>query len=113
MKYRKKPVVVNAEKWSGWKRFKDCDKYHPVIKPLPLFMSFSIGMSLGSYHGTNGIPPQKLGWVRTLEGGHIIQPGDWLIEGVEGEFYPCKPDIFEKTYEPVELQRGKEPSSTT
>lgn len=41
------------------------------------------------------------GWIDTLEGGHIVCPGGWIITGVEGERYPCKPDIFEQTYEPV------------
>lgn len=43
------------------------------------------------------------GWIDTLEGGHIVCPGDYIIKGVQGEFYPCKPDIFEQTYERVEL----------
>ena len=42
------------------------------------------------------------GWVDTLEGGHIVCPKDWIITGVNGEHYPCKPDIFEMTYEAVE-----------
>ena len=42
------------------------------------------------------------GWVDTQEGGHIVCPGDWVITGVAGEHYPCKPDIFEATYELVE-----------
>jgi hypothetical protein len=41
------------------------------------------------------------GWIDTLEGGHIVCPGDWVITGVKGENYPCKPDIFAATYEPV------------
>ena len=41
------------------------------------------------------------GWVQTLEGGHIVCPGDWILTGIEGENYPCKPDIFERTYEEV------------
>lgn len=41
------------------------------------------------------------GWIDTLEGGHIVCPGDFIITGVNGERYPCKPDIFVKTYEPV------------
>lgn len=39
--------------------------------------------------------------IRTLEGDMTASPGDWIIRGVQGEFYPCKPDIFEATYEPV------------
>ena len=40
--------------------------------------------------------------ITTLEGEMLVSMGDWIIKGVNGEFYPCKPDIFEKTYEPVE-----------
>jgi len=40
--------------------------------------------------------------IRTLEGDHLAQVGDWIIRGVKGEFYPCKPDIFEATYERAE-----------
>lgn len=41
------------------------------------------------------------GWIDTLEGGHNVCPGDWIITGVAGEKYPCKPDIFKATYRPV------------
>ena len=41
------------------------------------------------------------GWIDTLEGGHIVCPGDWIITGVKGERYSCKPDIFAATYEEV------------
>lgn len=41
--------------------------------------------------------------IETLEGTHKACQGDWIIRGVKGEFYPCKPDIFEQTYEPVDL----------
>ncbi len=41
------------------------------------------------------------GWIKTLEGGHIVTPGDWIITGVKGETYPCKPDIFAATYDEV------------
>lgn len=41
------------------------------------------------------------GWIDTREGGHTVCPGDWIITGVMGERYPCKPDIFTATYEPV------------
>ena len=40
-------------------------------------------------------------YIETLEGTHRADPGDWIITGVKGEQYPCKPDIFEQTYEPV------------
>ena len=41
-------------------------------------------------------------YIMTLEGNHKVTPGDYIIKGVNGEFYPCKPDIFEKTYEKAE-----------
>lgn len=94
-KYRKKPVVIEAEYWGGWELFKD-HKYHPVIKPLPFWKAFLLGMTL------KGHPPCERGWVKTLEGGHVIDPGDYLIKGVKGEYYPCKPDIFKMTYEPAD-----------
>jgi hypothetical protein len=42
------------------------------------------------------------GWIDTLEGGHIVCPGDWIITGVKNERYPCKPSIFAMTYEAVD-----------
>jgi hypothetical protein len=77
VRYRKKPVVVEARQ----------------------------------YDGTNG--PELLAWalgelrggvltINTLEGDMVASPGDYIICGVEGEFYPCKPAIFEATYEPVD-----------
>jgi len=50
---------------------------------------------------TDGINPTDFGWCPTLEGGHIVSPGDWIIKGVKGEFYPIKNDIFLETYEPA------------
>lgn len=47
------------------------------------------------------IHPDARVYIATLEGEMKAGPGDWIIKGVNGEFYPCKPDIFEKTYEPV------------
>lgn len=82
MKFRKKPVVIEAAQW-----FKMGDHPAVLIAPLDPFSEFRLG-----YHG----------WIQTLEGGHVVTPGDWIITGVKGEHYPCKPDIFEQTYEPVE-----------
>lgn len=75
-KYRKKPVVIEAEQWF---KFDDVPEAH--IQPL--------------------IVNANKGWIDTLEGGHEVTPGDWIIKGIKGEFYPCKPDIFEATYEEV------------
>lgn len=73
MKFRKKPVVIEATQW-----FKMGD--HPAVE---------------------GHDPRE-GFVPTLEGLMRVVPGDWIITGVQGEHYPCKPDIFEATYERVE-----------
>ena len=82
MKFRKKPVVIEATQW-----FKDGD--HPAV---------------GAYFPTGKGAGRSLthGWISTLEGGHIVSPGDWIIRGIQGEHYPCKPDIFEMTYEVAE-----------
>lgn len=77
MKYRKKPVVIEATQW-----FKHGD--HPAVV---------------KQHATD---PDTVGWVQTLEGGHIVTSGDWIITGIKGEHYPCKPDIFTATYELAE-----------
>jgi hypothetical protein len=53
-------------------------------------------------HDTCGRTWQDHGWVDTLEGGHTVCPGDWVITGVCGEYYPCKDKIFQLLYEPVE-----------
>ena len=74
MKYRKKPVVIEATQW-----FKHGD--HPAVL---------LGVRF------DGRP-----YIETLEGPHLVTPGDWIITGVKGEHYPCKPDIFEVTYEEV------------
>lgn len=73
LKFRKRPVVIEATQW-----FKLGD--HPEVTKFE----------------------NEFGWVDTLEGGHIVTPGDWIITGVKGEHYPCKPDIFELTYEAAE-----------
>lgn len=73
MKFRKKPVVIEAEQF-----------FHDR-KPWPA------GVEADAYHF----------FIRTLEGLHIVSDGDWIITGVKGERYPCKPDIFALTYEPA------------
>ena len=81
MKYRKKPVVIEAVQWTG-------DNFDEVSE-------FTNGALRWDDEGLWLIIP-------TLEGDHLARVGDFIIQGVHGEFYPCKPDIFEKTYERVE-----------
>ena len=88
MKYRKKPVVIDAEQFDGshgsadkivewsWGAVKKC--YPPTCTGLLSHLS-----------------------IDTLEGQMTATGGDWIIRGVKGEFYPCKPDIFDLTYEAV------------
>ena len=88
MKFRKKPVIIEAIKWDGTLF---------TLKQLQ-----SMGMETTSYEADyfrlNGISGLV---IKTLEGQHIADFGDWIIKGVQGEFYPCKPDIFEQTHEPA------------
>ncbi len=85
-KFRKKPVVIEANQWHA-------HGDHEAVIPLPIETIIE---------KTSKYKHEELGWVPTLEGGHIVTPGDWIITGVEGENYPCKPNIFLKTYEPAE-----------
>jgi hypothetical protein len=81
MKFRKKPVVIEAMQWDGSDESTD---------------------KIVDFMNGRGIlcQPSHLE-IQTLEGSHIASIGDWIIKGVKGEFYPCKPDIFEATYEPA------------
>lgn len=83
MKYRKKPVVIEAIQWNG-------DKEEVVN-----FVGNNVKFILGNEDGFD-IPV-----IHTLEGDMIVRRKDYIIKGVNGEFYPCKPDIFDKTYEEV------------
>ena len=92
--YRKLPVTIEAEQFNGF------DK--PVIVDGVLSKS---GISRYSMETTHCSICEKAfskhGSVKTLEGNHIVCPGDMVIKGVADEYYPCKPDIFEATYEEV------------
>ena len=81
MKYVKKPVVIDAIQWKG-----TTESFNEITDSFPT-MKWNPG-EMGS----------KTFIVKTLEGEHIASCGDYIIKGVHGEFYPCKPDVFEKTY---------------
>ena len=92
MKYRKKPVVIEAVQWTGL-NLEEVKSF--VGKSLQYdIIDTALEVSKGTPH-INMI-------IKTLEGDHICSKGDFIIKGVHGEFYPCKPDIFEKTYELAE-----------
>lgn len=83
MRYRKKPVVIEAVKWNGDKASEVTDWVREALEDNTLFRM-----------GCDVI-------VDTLEGKMKASPGDYIIKGVQGELYPCKPDIFEKTYDKI------------
>lgn len=102
MKFRKKPVVIEATQW-----FKNGD--HPLDyangwegEVVRYFRHPDKAYAGERQCEKCGEIMHKHGWIDTLEGGHIVCPGDWIITGVKGEHYPCKPDIFAQTYEPAE-----------
>lgn len=111
MKYRKKPVIIEASQW-----FKNGD--HPFDEVMRPYEDTGIipmmpreGKIVRYFRHPNidefsvcpecGLMIFGHGFIDTLEGGHRVCPGDWIITGVKGEHYPCKPDIFEMTYEAV------------
>ena len=84
-KYRKKPVVIEAMR---------------LFEPnTPEIISSWCG---GKICGVGAVGEKRWIEIATLEGNMRADYGDWIIKGVKGEFYPCKPDIFEATYEAVE-----------
>ncbi len=104
-KFRKKPVVIEAEQW--FKVIYDREAKHGITsEDMPIYH-----LNVGYFRhpersGKNkckhcGIIMHEHGWIDTLEGGHIVCPEDWIIKGIKGEFYPCKPDIFKKLHHEV------------
>jgi hypothetical protein len=111
-KFRKIPLVIDATQWH-----KNGD--HPQDAATEMF-DYPSGQrpsviregAIVRYYRGPGINGKATcahcgqvdyhhGWISTLEGGHIVCPGDWIITGVAGEMYPCKPNIFAATYEAV------------
>lgn len=81
-KYRKKPVVIEAIQYDG-----------SNLREIAEFVGTDLSMV------DNDINLSLVPVIKTLEGDMLISKGDYVIKGVQGEFYPCKPDIFEQTYE--------------
>lgn len=79
-KYRKKPVVIEAFQWLGYLETPDMPEWAKLYEDP---------------NNTNNAI------IKTLEGAMTAVPGDFIVQGVRGELYPCKPDIFEETYEKV------------
>lgn len=89
-RYRKKPVVIEAFQFTG-----EPTRIHGV--PQWLWDALADRTIIPSPDDAS----TKYLIIKTLEGDHRADPGDWIIQGIKGELYPCKPDIFAATYEPA------------
>lgn len=100
--YRKKPVVVRAIQLNHANR----------RRVESLLESKGMAVLLGRTNECSDPCREDAPWldlvIPTLEGDHLAKHGDWIIEGVQGELYPCKPDIFAATYEPIPSEGGGE-----
>lgn len=94
MKFRKKPLVIEAFRMTLERRWDNKDW------PGWLHLAWNKNGD-GALAIDSDDPKREKLVIMTLEGVHRITWGDWIIQGVKGELYPCKPDIFEATYEPV------------
>lgn len=86
-KYRKKPVVIEAFKYDG------DFMWSTGVYYVPDWAVRNLVNAVLSFEGQGDL------FVNTLEGKMLVNVGDYIIQGVQGELYPCKPDIFEQTYE--------------
>lgn len=112
MKYRKKPIIIEATQWFKNGDHPEDDVFRPfedtgVIpkkeregKIVRYFRRSDISGDQQCNHCGNNM--HWHGWIDTLQGGYIVCPGDYIIINAKGEHYPCKPDIFEASYEKVE-----------
>lgn len=100
-KYRKRPVVIEAYQW--FSHLNEMPGVRYIAAHAVDYTKKDVGAkSRGIIHEA----PAR--WViETLEGVMEVSEGDWVIRGIKGEFYPCKPDIFLATYEPVEEQNNE------
>lgn len=87
MKYQKKPVIVEAVQYTGT---------NESAREIERFVN--------DYSTLNYDEVANKYYVKTLEGQLYVDIGDYIIKGIKGEFYPCKPDIFKETYERVEVE---------
>ena len=111
-KYRKKPVVIEATQW--WENGDHPQDVAEVFEEGEFKGELLEGKVVRYYRNPEVDGQRKCkrcdnimhyhGWTDTLEGGHIVCPGDFIITGVQGEIYPCKPDIFNATYEKVDQE---------
>lgn len=122
-RYRKKPVEIEAHQWhKNGDHPLDYSRTHDGLENGELRQFSPEERSANDWEGDIvryyrrpgdsgdrscqhcGKTMHEHGWIETMEGGHIVCPGDWIITGIQGEHYPCKPDIFAATYEPAGSQ---------
>jgi hypothetical protein len=98
MQYRKKPVVIDAVQLikNNVEEVVQFIKEPYMIRVVWLDKANIYKDKQDDKYTSPGI------WIKTLEGEYLAREGDYIIKGVDGEYYPCKPDIFEKTYEKVD-----------
>lgn len=101
MKYRKKPVIIDALQWTGTNHREMFDFLTNGNCPDEYMTTAFPVIADNFYIDTWKVPGGLV--IKTLEGEHLASIGDYIIRGVHGEFYPCKPDIFKETYEEVEV----------
>lgn len=89
-------VMVSPHKYSN-------TQYNSFLSEGKIVQYFRRPDSPGNPCSICGKSYKLHGWIDTLEGGHIVCPGDYIITGSSGEYYPIKPDIFDKTYDIIEL----------
>lgn len=120
MRVRKKPVEVEAVRWRGYSsnlgvtveppdnpvEITEANMHLVEWGPFPDWLP-PVSRVVSNEKWPGAVPPGEIWrdgedlWIGTLEGPHKASPGDWIIRGVKGELYPCKPDIFAQTYEPA------------
>jgi hypothetical protein len=103
MKVRKKPVEVEAVRL-GWDTWSEVCEFVEVGKLIDGKPEGGYIDPDGNFSFTAGTNSKMALAIPTLEGLMVATEGDWIIKGVKGEYYPCKPDIFEQTYDIVEEQ---------
>ena len=106
LRFTKKPVTIEAIQWTG----KNLREVITFTDGPPDTRSTHAGMAWEAYADLVARDGLK---IYTLEGKMLASPGDWIIRGVKGECYPCKPDIFEATYSPAALAAGQATAGET
>ena len=116
MKYRKKPIEIEAPQWHKngdlpedacyWVDDKSPGRFLSEGKVVRYFRRPEPEYAGASKCSDCGEVFHVHGWIDTAQGDHKVCPGDWIIPEMNGGWYPCKPDVFEATYEPIEEKVG-------